>query len=58
MEPITIESLGRATALWVGFVGGLFLLRKIVPGKVHLGQTLRDGTKKSYKLNAFTLPRS
>ena len=30
-----------ATALWLGFVGGLFVLRKLVPGKIHQGQELQ-----------------
>ncbi|HEY2749702.1 MAG TPA: hypothetical protein VGL86_34010, partial [Polyangia bacterium] len=52
---MTMEDLGRATALWVAFVGGLFVLRKIVPGKMHEGQLLKDGTRKTYKLNAFVI---
>jgi Delta14-sterol reductase len=55
MKSITPENLALAAAMWVGFVGGLFVLRKVVPGPVRLGQPLRDGTRKSYKLNGLYL---
>lgn len=55
MQSITGENLGIAAILYLGFVGGLFVLRKIVPGPVRQGQVLRDGTRKSYKLNGFYL---
>ncbi|MGZ3428547.1 MAG: hypothetical protein ACXVCV_17965 [Polyangia bacterium] len=53
MSSLTAENLARATALWIAFVGGLFVLRKVVPGPMHRGQLLRDDTRKEYKLNAF-----
>jgi delta14-sterol reductase len=55
MNAITPESLVRAAALYLGFVGALFVLRKIVPGPSREGQKLRDGSRKSYKLNGFYL---
>lgn len=55
MQPITVENLGKAAALWLGFVGALFVLRRLVPGSVRLGQLLRDGTRKQYRLNGFYL---
>src|SRR5262245_47327969 len=55
MSSITPESLLRATALYLGFVGALFVLRKYVPGPLAQGQQLRDGTRKTYKLNGFYL---
>ena len=45
MKSLTPENLALATALWIAFVGGLFVLRKIVPGPTRKGQLLRDGTK-------------
>ena len=45
VNSLTPENLALATALWFAFVGGLFLLRKIVPGPIHKGQLLRDGTQ-------------
>lgn len=55
MEWFTIENLAGATGLWLGFVGGLFLLRKNVPGPLVQGRTLADGTAKRYKLNGIYL---
>jgi delta14-sterol reductase len=52
---MTLENLASAAALFVGFVGALFVLRKIVPGPLRQGQPLRDGTRKTYKLNGFSL---
>ena len=53
VRSLTVENLATATALWVAFVGGLVRLRKLVPGPLRQGQLLRDGTRKTYKLNAF-----
>ncbi len=50
---MTPESLGRAAALYLGFVAALFVLRKILPGPTQQGQQLRDGSRKTYKLNGF-----
>lgn len=55
MEWLTIENLTAAAALWLGFVGGLFLLRKTVPGRVRRGRVLADGTSKIYSLNGIYL---
>ncbi|HEX8952377.1 MAG TPA: hypothetical protein VF945_11060, partial [Polyangia bacterium] len=55
MNSLTPENLARAAALWIAFVGGLFVLRKLVPGPLRQGQLLRDGTRKTYKLNAFSI---
>jgi delta14-sterol reductase len=43
----------RASLYWSVFVVGLFLLRKFVPGPMRQGQQLRDGTRKSYRLNGL-----
>src|SRR2546429_9307304 len=53
MKSMTIENLMMASALWLGFLALLFVLRIVVPGPVHHGQKLADGTRKAYKLNAF-----
>jgi delta14-sterol reductase len=53
MKSITTENLVMASALWLGFFVVLFVLRIVVPGPVHHGQLLKDGTRKAYKLNAF-----
>lgn len=55
MTSITIENLARAAAIYVGFVAALFVLRKVVPGPVRQGQPLKDGSRKSYKLNGLYL---
>jgi Delta14-sterol reductase len=55
MRSITPSNLAWATALWFAFVGGLFILRKVVPGPVRQGQLLRDGTRRSYRLNGLYL---
>lgn len=49
------RDLAVAAAIFFGFVGGLFLLRKVVPGPTRLGQPLPDGTRKAYKLNGLYL---
>lgn len=53
MHSLSIETLVQAALIWIGFVGGLFVLRKVVPGPLKEGQLLKDGTRKAYKLNAF-----
>src|SRR5262249_30303530 len=55
MSSFTLDNLALATALWLGFVGGLFFLRKVVPGPARQGQLLHDGTRKRYKLNALAI---
>jgi delta14-sterol reductase len=55
MNQLTPPNLALATAIWLAFVGGLFLARKLVPGRIHRGQPLRDGTRREYKLNGLTL---
>lgn len=52
---MTVEKLLMAAAIYVGFVATLFVLRKFVPGPVRQGQLLRDGTRKTYKLNGLYL---
>jgi delta14-sterol reductase len=47
--------LALAAAIFCGFVGGIFLLRIVLPGKIHEGQKLRDGTRKTYKLNGLRI---
>lgn len=55
MESITPATLLQSAAIYLGFVGTLFLLRKLLPGPVRQGQPLRDGTRKSYRLNGFLM---
>src|SRR5262245_10269147 len=55
MQSLTSANLAIATAIWMAFVGGLFILRKLVPGPLRQGQLLRDGTRKTYKLNGLYL---
>jgi Delta14-sterol reductase len=55
MHSITIENLLSATAIYMGFVAALFVGRKFLPGPLKQGQQLRDGTKKTYKLNGLLL---
>lgn len=55
MEPITPATLLQSAAIYLGFVGTLFVLRKVLPGPVRQGQPLRDGTRKSYRLNGFLM---
>jgi delta14-sterol reductase len=55
MQSITLESIGKAAALYLGFVATLFVLRKLVPGPRRQGQQLRDGTRKTYTLNGLYL---
>src|SRR5258706_6386191 len=52
---LTAHNLALAAAIYVGFVAALFVLRKVVPGRVHQGQVLRDGTRKSYRLNGLAI---
>jgi delta14-sterol reductase len=52
---MSAHSLFWAALYWSVFVGALFVLRKIVPGPMRQGQQLRDGTRKSYKLNGLYL---
>ena len=52
---MTLQSLGIATLLYSGFVAALFVLSKIVPGPIHDGAPLADGTRKKYKLNGLYL---
>ncbi len=47
MASLTVSQLGRAAALYLGFVAALFVLRKLVPGPRKQGQPLRDGTRKT-----------
>ena len=55
MEWFTIENLAYATVLWISFVVVLFVLRKVIPGRVYRGRVLADGTAKSYQLNGIYL---
>jgi Delta14-sterol reductase len=55
MQSITVQNLLSATAIYIGFVAVLFVLRKFLPGSLKQGQQLRDGTRKTYKLNGFLL---
>ncbi len=55
MQSITVQNLLSATAIYIGFVAVLFVLRKFLPGPLKQGQQLRDGTRKTYKLNGFLL---
>src|SRR5258706_8829073 len=55
MNQITPLNLAVAAGLWLLFVAALFVGRKLVPGPVRQGQPLRDGTRKSYKLNGLRL---
>jgi delta14-sterol reductase len=55
MNSLTTHNLAVAAALWLAFVAALFVGRKWMPGAVHSGQPLRDGTRKSYKLNGLRL---
>ncbi len=55
MQSITVEKVGIAAAIYCGFVAALFVLRKLVPGPLRQGQLLRDGTRKSYRLNGLYL---
>ena len=55
MASLTVPNLCEAAAIFCGFVAGIFVLRIVLPGKVHLGQKLKDGSKKSYKLNGLRI---
>ena len=55
LATLTPAALGRATLMLVGFIATLFVLTKIVPGPKHEGATLRDGTKRTYKLNGLAI---
>lgn len=55
MQSLTPNNLAQAAAIYLGFVGALFVGRKLLPGPIRQGQQLRDGTRKSYKLNGLLL---
>jgi Delta14-sterol reductase len=52
---LTPQNLALAAAIWVAFVGGIFLLRIVLPGKLHTGQKLKDGSRRTYKLNGLRI---
>lgn len=52
---LSVANLSLAAAIWMTFVGGLFALRIVVPGRVHIGQKLKDGSRREYKLNGLRL---
>ncbi len=52
---LTPGNLGLAAVIWLGYVGGLFVGRIVVPGPIRPGSLLRDGSRKSYKLNGLAL---
>jgi delta14-sterol reductase len=49
------HSLLVGFALALGFVLGLFLLSIVVPGPMREGATLKDGTRRKYKLNGLPI---
>ena len=55
VSTLTPANLSLAAAIWLAFVGGIFVLRIVLPGKVHLGQKLKDGSRRSYKLNGLRI---
>jgi Delta14-sterol reductase len=52
---VSFSDFARAAAIFAIFVGGIFVLRIVLPGKIHLGQKLKDGSKRSYKLNGLRI---
>ncbi|MEU7103955.1 DUF1295 domain-containing protein [Streptomyces sp. NPDC046215] len=48
-------TVGFALVLVVGFVGVLFAGSLLLPGRVHAGSPLGDGSRESYRLNGFLL---
>ncbi len=55
VSTLTPANLSFAAAIWLAFVGGIFVLRIVLPGTVHLGQKLKDGSRRSYKLNGLRI---
>jgi len=55
LASLTPENLSLAAAIWCAFIGGIFLLRVLVPGKIHQGQKLKDGSRRAYKLNGLRI---
>jgi delta14-sterol reductase len=55
MSSLSAASLVQAAAILCGFIGGIFLLRILLPGRIHEGQKLKDGSRKSYKLNGLRI---
>lgn len=53
--PVTTVTLARAAAMYLGFVGFMFLLARFVPGRVHQGLSTRAGKRLDYRLNGLVL---
>lgn len=52
---LTMESFLRASLVLLGFIGLLFVLSLIVPGKRQPGVKNRDGSQVTYTLNGFAI---
>ncbi len=52
---LTGNNLLTAAAIWLAFVIFLFIGRKVIPGRLTQGQKLKDGSRKTYKLNGLRL---
>jgi delta14-sterol reductase len=55
MLPLNLHSIAFGFVAVFGFVGALFLLSIVLPGKTLQGVQLKDGTRVSYKLNGFLM---
>ncbi len=57
MSPWTLDAahLARAAAVFSGFVVALFVGSIVLPGSMHDGALLKDGTRQRYKLNGLLL---
>lgn len=55
MTSITLESLAQALLEVSGFVAALFLGSRLLPGTVHEGARLADGSRQRYRLNGLLL---
>ena len=55
INSITLVSLARALAIFIGFVTAMFLGTIFLPGKQYTGCLQPDVTQKSYKLNGLLL---
>ena len=52
---LTMESVLSSSLVLLGFIGLLFVLSLIVPGKRQPGVKNRDGSQVTYTLNGFAI---